>query len=141
MSAEQSPDLSRRSFLTRLSAGGMALGAAGSTMKSSLLHADDAPVDASGKVIAGFETNEPAAKPDGLWTPFSDRKIRVGIAGFGLCKFGAQFGFQDHPNVEVVAVTDLIADRRAELAKACRCAKTTMNTFSQNRIRLLDKRI
>ena len=124
MSAEQSPDLSRRSFLTRLSAGGMALGAAGSTMKSSLLHADDAPVDASGKVIAGFERNEPAAKSDGLWKPFSDRKIRVGIAGFGLCKFGAQFGFQDHPNVEVAAVTDLIADRRAELAKACRCAKT-----------------
>ena len=124
MPAEQSPDLSRRSFLTRLSAGGMALGAAGSTMKSFLLHADDAPVDASGKVIAGFETNEPAAKPDGLWKPFSDRKIRVGIAGFGLCKFGAQFGFQDHPNVEVAAVTDLIADRRAELAKACRCAKT-----------------
>ena len=122
--AEQSPDLSRRSFLTRLSAGGMALSVADSALNPSLLCADDAPVDAAGKVIAGFETNEPAAKPDGLWKPFSDRKIRVGIAGFGLCKFGAQFGFQDHPNVEVAAVTDLIADRRAELAKACRCAKT-----------------
>ncbi len=38
----------------------------------------------------------------------SDRKIRVGIAGYGLCRFGSQFGFQNHPNVEVVAVTDLI---------------------------------
>ena len=101
----------------------MAFGAAGAAMTSSLLRAEDGPVDASGKVIAGFETNEPAAKPDGLWKPFSDRKIRVGIAGYGLCKFGAQFGFQDHPNVEVAAVTDLIADRRAELAKACRCEK------------------
>ena len=63
-------------------------------------------------------------KSNGVWKPFSDRKIRVGIAGYGLCKFGAQFGFQDHPNVEVAAVTDLIADRRAELAKACRCETT-----------------
>ena len=122
--ANQFPDLSRRKFLARMSAGGMAFGTAWSGMTTSLLRAEDSPVDASGKVIAGFETNEPAAKPDGLWKPFSDRKIRVGIAGYGLCKFGAQFGFQDHPNVEVAAVTDLIADRRAELAKACRCAQT-----------------
>ena len=72
--AKQVIDLSRRGFLARVSAGGMALGAAGSTMKSSLLHADDAPVDASGKVIAGFETNEPAAKSDGLWNPFLTEK-------------------------------------------------------------------
>src|SRR6185369_16720560 len=32
--------------------------------------------------------------------------------------------FQDHPNVEVVAVSDLFPDRCANLAKACRCAKT-----------------
>jgi len=41
-----------------------------------------------------------------------------------LCQFGAQFGFQSHPNVEVVAVTDLIPARRAQLAKACGCEKT-----------------
>ena len=75
--AKQVIDLSRRSFLARLRAGGMALGTAGSAMRPSLLRADDAPVDASGKVIAGFETNEPATKSDGLWKPFSDRKIRV----------------------------------------------------------------
>ena len=50
--------------------------------------------------------------------------MRVGIVGYGLCKFGAEFGFQNHPNVEVVAVSDLFPDRCAELAKACRCAKT-----------------
>ena len=26
------------------------------------------------------------------WTPFSDRKVRVGIAGEGVCDFGSQFG-------------------------------------------------
>jgi len=55
------------------------------------------------------------------WQPVSDRKVRVGIVGYGFCRFGAQFGFQDHPNVEVVAVSDLIASRREGLMKACRC--------------------
>ena len=48
----------------------------------------------------------------------------MGIVGYGVCQFGAAFGFQDHPNVEVVAVSDLIPDRCAALAKACRCEKT-----------------
>jgi predicted dehydrogenase len=48
----------------------------------------------------------------------------VGIVGYGVCQFGAAFGFQDHPNVEVVAVSDLIAERREGLMKACRCAKS-----------------
>ena len=47
-----------------------------------------------------------------------------GIAGYGLCRFGAQFSLQDHPNVDVVAVSDLFPDRCAALAKACRCEKT-----------------
>ncbi len=62
-----------------------------------------------------------AAKP---WQPVSDRKVRVGIVGYGVCKFGAAFGFQDHPNVEVVAVSDLIPERREGLMKACRCEKS-----------------
>jgi len=61
------------------------------------------------------------AKP---WEPVSERKVRVGIVGYGVCQFGAAFGFQDHPNVEVVAVSDLIADRREGLMKACRCDKS-----------------
>ena len=48
----------------------------------------------------------------------------MGIAGYGVCKFGADFGFQNHPNVEIVAVTDLFPDRCAELAKDCGCSKT-----------------
>ena len=82
------------------------------------------PKDASGKVIAGFEKNKTDPNASKGWQPFSDRKIRVGIAGYGLCAFGAQFGFQKHPNVEVVAVTDLIPSRCAGLAKACGCEKT-----------------
>jgi len=58
------------------------------------------------------------------WKPVSDRKVRFGIVGYGVCRFGAAFGFQNHPNVEVVAVSDLIPDRRRSLMKACRCEKS-----------------
>ena len=58
------------------------------------------------------------------WEPVSERKIKVGIVGYGVCRFGAAFGFQDHPNVEVVAVSDLIPERRQGLMKACRCDKS-----------------
>jgi predicted dehydrogenase len=74
--------------------------------------------------IQGFERT--AADPElaKQWKPLSDRKIRVGLVGYGVCQFAAAFGFQDHPNVQVAAVSDLIPDRCAALAKAARCAKT-----------------
>ncbi len=65
-----------------------------------------------------------AASQEKQWTPVSERKIRMGIVGYGVCKFGAAFGFQDHPNVEIVAVSDLIPERRKGLMKACRCDKS-----------------
>ncbi len=104
-------DTTRRSFLQAFGAGAAAFGLASSTQ------ADDKP-------IQGFEKTptDPNASKD--WKPVSDRRIRVGIVGFGFCQFGAAFGFQDHPNVEVLAVSDLIPDRCAALAKACRCQKT-----------------
>ena len=81
--------------------------------------------DSTGAVpIQGFEeavTDKEAAKN---WKPVSDRKIRVGIAGYGVCNFGAAFHFQDHPNVTVAAVADLDPDKRAALGEACRCEKT-----------------
>jgi predicted dehydrogenase len=58
------------------------------------------------------------------WKPVSERKVRIGIVGYGVCRFGAAFGFQDHPNVEVIAVSDLIPDRCKGLMKACRCEKS-----------------
>jgi len=77
--------------------------------------------DAAAVAIQGFEqavTDTEAAK---TWEPVSDRKIRVGIAGYGVCAFGAAFHFQDHPNVTVAAVADLDPDKCAELSKLCRC--------------------
>jgi predicted dehydrogenase len=50
--------------------------------------------------------------------------VRVGIVGYGTCRFGAAVSFQDHPNVEVAAVSDLFPDRCAQLAEACRCETT-----------------
>lgn len=74
--------------------------------------------------IQGFEDTSKVDDPYKDWIPVSDRKIRVGIVGHGVCKFGVQFGFQNHPNVEVVAVSDLFVDRCAEMAKECNCSKT-----------------
>lgn len=77
----------------------------------------------SGEVIQGFDDLGDAGRSPDPWTPVSDRKIRVGIAGYGLCCFGPAFFFQDHPNVEVVAVADLFPERCDAMASACRCDK------------------
>jgi len=76
------------------------------------------------KPIPGFEEKPIDSSVSEGWRPVSDRKVRVGIVGYGVCRFGAAFSFQDHPNVEVVAVSDLFPDRCSALAKACRCEKT-----------------
>src|ERR1051325_7136114 len=101
----------RRSFLQTLGLGSAALALG--------------PVSgAQEKPIQGFENAPATAETSKAWKPFSDRKVRVGLVGYGVCQFGAAFGFQDHPNVEVLAVSDLIPERCAGLAKAARCAKT-----------------
>lgn len=79
---------------------------------------------AADKVIPGFEKAAEDPNASQGWRPVSDRKIRVGLVGNGVCKFASAFSFQDHPNVEVVAVSDLFPDRCAELAKVTRCKKT-----------------
>ncbi|HNX36327.1 MAG TPA: Gfo/Idh/MocA family oxidoreductase [Kiritimatiellia bacterium] len=79
---------------------------------------------AADKPIAGFDETNAGKIKDAAWKPVSDRKVKVGIAGFGVCQFGAQFGFQNHPNVEVVAATDLFPDRCAALAKATGAKRT-----------------
>lgn len=58
------------------------------------------------------------------WEPVSDRKVRVGLVGYGRSKFAAAFGFQNHPNVEVVAASDLYPDRCAKLAEVTKAKKT-----------------
>ena len=104
---------SRRSFLQAVGLGTAALGLSGSALAQQ-----------KQKSIQGFEegpTNPNASKE---WESVSDRKIRMGIVGYGVCKFGAQFSLQHHPNVEVVAVSDLFPDRCRELARQCKCEKT-----------------
>ena len=76
------------------------------------------------KTIQGFDDTQSNTDASRTWEQTSDRKIRMGIVGFGVCEFGAAFSLQDHPNVEIVAVSDLIPDRCAGLARACRCEKT-----------------
>jgi predicted dehydrogenase len=78
---------------------------------------------AEGPKIQGFEDTGSDTADDRVWTPVSDRRIKMGIVGFGVCQFWAAFSFQDHPNVEVVAVSDLFPDRCKNLARACRCSK------------------
>ncbi len=74
--------------------------------------------------IQGFNETETSIDAASVWQPKSDRKIRMGIVGHGVCKFGVQFSLQNHPNVEIVAVSDLFPDRCAEMAQICHCDKT-----------------
>ncbi len=102
---------SRRSFLQAAGFGAAAWGLKGGAL-------------AQEKPIPGFEEGPVDPNVSKAWKSVSDRKIRVGIVGYGTCRFGAAFSFQDHPNVEVAAVSDLFPDRCAGLAAACRCEKT-----------------
>jgi len=113
--------LSRRDFLYSAAGTGAVLGMAGMAANAG---AADAPKDAQGNIIPGFEKDQQQTSGAEGWQSVSDRKIKVGIAGYGLCKFGAVFFYQNHPNVEVVAATDLDPQRCAELAKAVGAAKT-----------------
>ena len=101
----------RRTFLQRAGLGAAALSLTPSSRSAEV-------------AIPGFEKapTDPDASKD--WQPFSDRRLRMGIVGYGVCRFGAAFSFQDHPNVEIVAVSDLVPEQCAGLAQACRCAKT-----------------
>ncbi len=101
----------RRSFLT----GAAAAAASGASILSMAQGAE---------VIPGFDQTKTDQDKAGVWKPFSDRKVRVGIVGHGVCQFGVKFEFQHHPNVEVVAVSDLFPDRCADMAKQAKCEKT-----------------
>ena len=119
-----SSQLSRRGFIQGLTGAGSFLGMAGLGAFAGSAKADNAPRDAQGNIIPGFEKDQQATSAAQGWQPVSDRKIKVGIAGFGLCQFGAAFFYQNHPNVEVVAATDLDPNRCAQLAQRVGAKKT-----------------
>ncbi|MFZ4260466.1 Gfo/Idh/MocA family protein [Sphingobacterium sp. HJSM2_6] len=116
---------SRRKFLQKLGLGvtAVSLGQMGcSTGKNTVSNAVSNQIDLTS--IAGFEKISTDPSTSIGWVPISDRKIKVGLVGHGVCKFAVSFGFQDHPNIEVVAVSDLFPDRLKEMAEAARCNKT-----------------
>lgn len=76
------------------------------------------------ETIPGFDQTKTDYDKTKVWKPFSDRKLRVGLVGYGVCRFSAEFGLQNHPNAQVVAVSDLFPDRCAALAQAVKCSKT-----------------
>ena len=99
--------LSRRSFV---GAGAALFAAAGSAAK--------------GEVIQGFDERDAGRLSKTPWKPFSERKVRVGIAGEGVCSFGSAFAYQSHPNAEVVACTDLDPKKCALLQQRTHAQKT-----------------
>lgn len=117
--------ISRRNFMYSMGAA-----AIGTFSLASCGGRSNLPKDADGNIIPGFgktenkKLNQTLTQSKNIWQPKSDRKIRVGIAGYGLCQFGATFFYQNHPNVEVVAATDLDPKRCAALAKAVGASKT-----------------
>ena len=127
MNKEFKSDLTRRNFIQKIGVGAVAVGAFSLT---SCGGRNNLPKDADGNVIPGFgeadnkKSNQAVTESTDIWQSKSDRKIRVGIAGYGLCQFGATFFYQNHPNVEVLAATDLDPVRCAALAKAVGAPKT-----------------
>ncbi|MGA0903377.1 MAG: Gfo/Idh/MocA family protein [Opitutales bacterium] len=110
--------LSRRGFIHGVGGIGALLGLTAKSMGA------EAPRDADGNIIPGFEKIKEDPNSSKGWQPVSDRKVKVGIAGYGLCRFGGAFFYQNHPNVEVVAATDLDPGRCAGLARAVGAKKT-----------------
>ena len=105
--------ISRRGFV----------GAGASLFAAAGLNAVAAGKEEKKEVIQGFDETDSGAKKDAVWTPYSDRKVRVGIAGEGFCNFGSAFGYQACPNAEVVACAELDAARRARLQERVKAQK------------------
>ena len=104
--------ISRRSFI---GAGSALLAVAGCAT---------AGKDEKKEVMQGFDENFAGKLSGTEWKPFSDKKVRVGIAGEGVCNFGSAFAYQTHPNVEVVAVTDLNPEKCKQLQERTKAKKT-----------------
>lgn len=74
-----------------------------------------------GSALTGTSGAVELSESEGVWRPQSKRRIRIGVAGFGANRRVAQTGLQYHPNLKVVGVTDLVADRRERLKETVFC--------------------
>ncbi len=108
--------LSRRQFLTTAAASASAVTIMSQEFSS--VNAQNVPN------IQGFDETKTKIDETRAWEKFTDRKVRVGLVGYGRCQFSTQFSFQNHPNVEIVAVSDLIPERCQALSQAAKCSKT-----------------
>ena len=104
------------------------------------------PKDADGNVISGFEETSKGADYWGKgWEPVSDRKVKVGIAGNGHCKFGQTWFYQNHPKVEVVGAKktypsceEMIKDKEIEAVYIATDARSHGRVYGS---KIFDKRM
>lgn len=76
-----------------------------------------------GGVLTGRVEAQELVESTGPWRQRSQRRIRVGVVGFGASEFAASLGLADHPNVKVVAVSERNPKRRKKLQEATRCPR------------------
>ena len=105
--------ISRRTFMTNA-----ALGAGLLAASSGMTKAQDP------STIAGFDDTKTDIDDSKVWQQKYDRKIKMGLVGFGVCQFGTAFSLQSHPNVDLIAVSDLFPERCAAMAQVAKCEKT-----------------
>jgi hypothetical protein len=67
----------RRDFLQTLAIGSLGAAAAGGTLKAAAAQSAD---------VAQSSGEKKAEWPASVWKPISDRKVRVGIVGYGRCR-------------------------------------------------------
>ena len=95
-------NVSRKSFL----------GMSGAFLAAGCVSAGKEKSAEGGKVVQGFDETDAGKLAAAPYVPFSDKKVRVGIAGEGFCSFGSAFAYQQHPNAEVVACAELTQEKR-----------------------------
>ncbi|MEX2232953.1 MAG: Gfo/Idh/MocA family oxidoreductase [Cyclobacteriaceae bacterium] len=120
-SDNKSKGFSRRSFLGSVGVGGAVVLGLQAGCKGG---GDSETASQATAPIQGFDETTKETDLSKGWVAVSDRKVRVGLVGYGVSRFSASFGFQNHPNVEVVAVSDLFPDRCTALAEKVNCKKT-----------------
>lgn len=103
---------SRRDFLGTVGIGSMGFAAMGRPARGQ---------QPPGADILGAEGVKTTAKTDKVWRPISDRKIRVGIIGYGVCKFGARrSGSRTIPTSPSRPSATCSRTASLELARSCR---------------------